>query len=557
MAGSWPRSRSPWPAPRCCGSGTRSKLQGEWLLAMRSARVGCLCLAALVPSTSHADALPRLGPGAGMDVPVVVRLKSPPSFVLAEPADLVLEWETGTASSVTLPGGITTPCASSPCVLPVAQPGAYRIEPDKDAPMKVRLRALALPKAPLLVLGSKVDLEPARAAADDPRGKSPTRGFTSTPQGRVILDLSPMTTAAHYRPGNAVRPREARRPWSGRHADDPDEHLDGGARRRPDVVRCRARRLSSARERHQGQRAARPLAPTVNKVQAQAQAATPASAPRLAVGATLDIDLPRATPPQRTALSIPGGFDLAIEWTPSDVELGLDRTNEERLCERSPCIVSRASAGIVAISAFPTDAPREVKVHARLLPQVKPQGPFAVGKASNIETRLPSADDPRGAMAEVVCDVRAPGSYEVTAQDLGWVPTNAAAATRGPLEAGRGHADEAGVGRRLHHAHRRQGSRGRHRPRALRARQARACSCASTVMAMLRRASSASPVSSASSRYFATAFFFAARALAPARAWRWYRLVAATRTCRSFGRACVVLRDRVGGERRTFATVAR
>jgi hypothetical protein len=400
---------------------------------MRSARVGCLCLAALVPSTSHADGLPRLVPGAGIDVPVVVRLKSPPSFVLAEPADVVLEWETGKASSVTLPGGITTPCASSPCVLPVAPPGAYRIEPDKDAPTRVLLRALALPKAQQLALGGKIDLAPARAAADDPRGDLADARLHVEAAGRVILDLSPMTTAAHYRPemlfglvklgvhGSAGTPMTQMSISTEVHAA-----VQMSFDAEPGDYRLRASGIAL-------HVSARPLAATRGTAtHAEPQPAAPESVPRLAVGAVLAIEVARAQAVSSTWFTIPGGFDLAIEWTPADVALGLVRANEERLCERSPCIVSRARAGIVAISAFPTTEPREAKVHARLLAQVQPQAPIAVGKASNIETRLPTADDPRGAMAEVVCDVRAPGSYEVTAQDLGRVATNEAAATRLP-----------------------------------------------------------------------------------------------------------------------------
>lgn len=370
-----------------------------------------------------------VGTGVGVDLTIASVPAPPPAFALDAPADVVLRWTGPATLAVRSPDGITTTCEESPCLLPLALPGAYHAEARSGwhepppAPARVAVRALAPPATSVLTPGGRpLELRLGQAAPDDPRGAFADASLHLPIAAHVELEL----TEAGGGPADSEE-RLARLQVHVVGATGPIMTIASA----PDASRAvryeldasagdYTLRVSAGADDVRVVRAVLlPQRPPVNPPSTARPAPAPPSVPRLRGDDRTIVVAPLPESPS-VAIETNADHDLALMWTPPDAPVFLTHPDVEASCQPSPCVEARWRGGTTALS-LPPGSPA-VRLHARQWPLPTPAGVVHPGGSLELTTRAAADDDPRGPLAEVEVVLDRDGTYLVSARDLDWVP---------------------------------------------------------------------------------------------------------------------------------------
>jgi hypothetical protein len=352
-----------------------------------------------------------------------------PVFALGERADLVLAWRAEHDLHVQHPDGARFGMPASPHVVACALAGGYVVErrpsADDGEAVAVEVRALPFPRRARLAIGGTCVLEPALVTTDDPRGpiadavvSLPSTGILAlrvelsdardTPRDELFALLA---IDLHGPRGRVTCTMTAPRDVPGA-LDLETELVPAGeyvVRVMGGPAKLRAAKVSVLFAAHPSV-AVPPAAPLASGD--GAPTVTTAAAAPVAVHA---VPWPQAA---RAWMTAPGGCDVALTWTPLDLDPFLDRGEDSaESCDVSPFVVVRPGERAFALGAMPRETAVPIGVRARLLPLPEPAATLDGGGEVDVTTRAMSVDDPRGAFAEVVFAAERAGEYQITALD--------------------------------------------------------------------------------------------------------------------------------------------
>ncbi|NUP13686.1 MAG: hypothetical protein HOW73_47225 [Polyangiaceae bacterium] len=372
------------------------------------------------------------------------------AFRIDARSDLAFSFE-GKGPNIKDPRGLVIVCSTSPCIIPSAPPGPYRLLPaDSDAQSpqdagmsSVDARVLApVERTALDPKKGKVVLTP-KQRPSDPRGSVAEATLSvAAPGAAMTLKIKPRLAKT-----SPTRPTEAHELYralgfqvlgsaAGLHATfsehetepntfrytftaAPGDYVLRVAPRSPDVhvesVEVRVEK-AEPKAREDGGRTTHPPAPSG------------ASLPVLAAGDRRTFDVAAPPAPLETWIRVEGARDVAWTWTDPELEVHM-RGSSWLACLEQPCVgrmgVTMAADGSMptyaqtALATSPVDATRPVEVRIETLPEASTAAVLQLGKVVTATTAPVRDKDPRGPLADFAFDAPEAGTYKFAVRGEG------------------------------------------------------------------------------------------------------------------------------------------
>ncbi len=375
-------------------------------------------------SGSGTKEAPFVIPASGsVRIPVRASWEAAGGFRLAEQNDVVLTFE-GKGISYTDPAGVTGGCSRSPCVIPSAMVGAYRLSPDTRKTIGVEVLP---PRArEPLVKSGKMTLTP-KAVEGDPRGRVAEASLDVAAPGaklsfrvRPVVKGKPETKPGWWERTEAVGLRvygpkhtvtmsmhEHDKPgWIAAHFDaEPGSYV---LRLEPkplqglevQSVELEVEKIEAVAP--DNVRSIRPLKPGLDL-------------PLLAVGDKRDIDSPPEPARAETWIAVEPASESEWSWARKDAEVMATPTRWN-WCFGSPCF--GGVGGSVALVTSRLEAEAAIDVEVRRLPTPSPTT-LPVDRSADVLTERPAPDDPRGPFHDFAIDVKADDAFLMTVKVTG------------------------------------------------------------------------------------------------------------------------------------------
>lgn len=382
------------------------------------------------------DAPFHLKIGGSQALPIEVKVRPYSGFVVEEPSDVVVAWTGGDVALVG-PDGVSVPCSKSPCLVPVAMKGFYRVTRrggEEGAPPKVAVSvsALALPKAVAMKPGKAATLKLKAIAQGDPRGPSADAALHYDAPAHQTIDVRPLGKKRSATLEDLVRRVSVEVIGAGERpvtvmSASPD--VGGALRISFDAAAGDYVVRATSKDEHTDA-----LEVTVRKTETPvnpSKAAAPpvpakaASLPKIKAGGKADFEVASDPVQSSVWLDIPAGGDLAIAWRSSGEPLSLFLNRKgvgSFLVHDSPWFLVRAAPGVAELAPFASDDPITVQAEARVLPLPAIAATIEPGKSATVTTAPVAADDLRGAIAEIGIELSEAGDYQLAAQIVGFQP---------------------------------------------------------------------------------------------------------------------------------------